>query len=208
MVAFYICRMISTQALVFSVISLFTHVSKSPSRLEIPPISTITTYQQADSVVADSVSVIEVLPPVVDDTVKSTDASALIAFAQTLKGTPYKYACSDPKRGFDCSGFVQYVFHHFHISVPRSSIAFTKIGKDIELKEAMPGDIILFTGTDSSIRKVGHVGIITQSADGIAFIHASSGKAYSVTETTLNEHYTKRFIKVVRVLDGSASFKL
>ena len=129
-----------------------------------------------------------------------TIASNLIMFAQTLKGTPYRYGCSDPKKGFDCSGFVKYVFNHFQFNVPRSSIDFTNVGKEIDLKDAIPGDLILFTGTDSRIRKVGHVGIITQVSDTIVFIHASSGKTAAVIETALNPHYQKRFIKVVRVM--------
>jgi cell wall-associated NlpC family hydrolase len=146
--------------------------------------------------VADTVAVAEFMLR----TPGGGDASELIAFAQALKGTPYKYACSDPRRGFDCSGFVMYVYNHFQITVPRSSIAFTNIGEEIELQQALPGDLILFTGTDSSIRKVGHVGIITQAGDSPSFIHASSGKAHSVTETVLSPHYRKRFIKVVRLL--------
>jgi cell wall-associated NlpC family hydrolase len=125
----------------------------------------------------------------------------LIDFAKTLKGIRYKYASADPKKGFDCSGFVMYVFKHFQISVPRSSIDFTRVGNTIELPLAQPGDVILFTGSNSKVRRVGHVGIITQGGENITFIHASSGKTYSVTETTLNEHYKKRFVKVVRVLE-------
>jgi len=128
------------------------------------------------------------------------NAANLIAYAQTFKGTRYKYASADPKRGFDCSGFVMYVFNHFNMTVPRSSIGYTHVGKEVELKDALPGDLILFTGTNSKIRKVGHIGIIIDSCDGISFIHASSGKAYSVTETTLGDHYKKRFMKVVRML--------
>jgi cell wall-associated NlpC family hydrolase len=148
---------------------------------------------------ADTVRAPSVIPTG-SDTVKSK-AVELITFAQTLKGTPYKYACSDPKKGFDCSGFVQYVFNHFKIPVPRSSIAFTNVGKTIDLKNAMPGDLILFTGTNKKVRKVGHVGIVIQASDTIRFIHSSSGKAWGVTETTLNPHYKARFIKVIRLLD-------
>lgn len=138
--------------------------------------------------------------PAESDMVKSK-AEELITYAQTLKGTPYKYACSDPKKGFDCSGFVQYVFNHFNIQVPRSSIAFTNVGKTVDLKNAMPGDLILFTGTNKKVRKVGHVGIVIQASDTIRFIHSSSGKSWGVTETTLGAHYKARFIKVVRLLD-------
>lgn len=125
----------------------------------------------------------------------------LIAFAQSLKGIRYKYASADPDNGFDCSGFVLYVFRHFNISVPRSSSAFSKIGTKVSVDEAKPGDIILFTGTNSSVRTVGHVGIVTKSGPTLSFIHATSGKAYSVAETAMTPHYTKRFVKIVRVLD-------
>ena len=151
-------------------------------------------YKIADTVRAPAVKLAG------SDTVKA-NAVNLIAFAQTLKGTPYKYACSDPRKGFDCSGFVQYVFNHFNIPVPRSSIAFTNVGKTVDLKSAMPGDLILFTGTNKKVRKVGHVGIVIQASDTIKFIHSSSGKAWGVNETTLGPHYKARFIKVVRLLE-------
>lgn len=143
------------------------------------------------------------LPDKADIKTKEMEQTELIEFAQSLKGIRYKYASSNPKKGFDCSGFVQYVFNHFKVAVPRSSVDFTSIGKSVDLKSAKPSDLILFTGTDSKRRVVGHVGIIThaRTSDSIVFIHASSGKAYSVTETTLNPHYRKRFMKVVRVLD-------
>jgi cell wall-associated NlpC family hydrolase len=123
----------------------------------------------------------------------------LVAFAQTLKGTPYRYASCD-KSGFDCSGFVYYVFNHFNINVPRSSVDYTNIGKEIKPSEARAGDIILFTGTDSSRRTVGHIGIITTNLnDSVQFIHSSSGKANGVTLTPLDNYYQGRLMKVIRV---------
>jgi cell wall-associated NlpC family hydrolase len=131
----------------------------------------------------------------------SIDTANLITFARTLKGIPYRYGCSDPEKGFDCSGFVMYVFNHFQMNVPRSSSGFTNFGKEIDLQHTIPGDIILFTGTNSTVRKVGHVGIVTQvSDDALVFIHASSGKIPAVVETVMNPHYKERFLKVIRVL--------
>ncbi|MEJ7672522.1 MAG: NlpC/P60 family protein [Chitinophagaceae bacterium] len=75
---------------------------------------------------------------------------ALVAFAESLIGVPYRYGSTDPKVGFDCSGFITYVFNHFQIKVPRSSIDFTNVGKEIPFTEARRGDIIFFTGTDST----------------------------------------------------------
>lgn len=123
----------------------------------------------------------------------------LISYSKTLKGIPYKYSSTDPKRGFDCSGFITYVFNHFNIGVPRTSAGFTNEGTAVTLEEVKPGDLILFTGTDSTIRTVGHMGIITQTGDSVVFIHSTSGKANGVTETTLNPYYMGRFMKVIRV---------
>jgi cell wall-associated NlpC family hydrolase len=124
----------------------------------------------------------------------------LIAFANTLIGTPYKYASTDPSVGFDCSGFITYVFNHFNIAVPRSSKDFTNVPRSVPLKDAKPGDLILFTGTDSTIPEVGHMGIITSAqANDVKFIHSTSGKANGVTITPLNSYYMGRFVKIIRV---------
>jgi cell wall-associated NlpC family hydrolase len=124
----------------------------------------------------------------------------VVDFAKTLIGTRYKYGSTDPAVGFDCSGFITYVFRHFDIQVPRSSIDFTEVGRTVDLDSVKAGDIILFTGTDSTERFVGHMGIITSNQDGQAeFIHSTSGKQFGVTITPLNGYYLGRFIRVARV---------
>lgn len=126
----------------------------------------------------------------------------LVSFAKSLIGVRYRYASSNPKLGFDCSGFINYVFSHYDIKVPRSSASFTSFGKEIELQHAKRGDLILFTGTNSNRKVVGHIGIITSKPDEkIAFIHSTSGKEYGVTITPLNKYYLGRFVKVIRVLE-------
>lgn len=151
----------------------------------------------SDSVVVDSI-----IKKTTDDVINTGNVrpESLVSYAQTLKGVRYKYASTDPAQGFDCSGFITYVFNHFKIAVPRSSVDFTNVGKEVTIQEARPGDLILFTGTDSSIRVVGHMGIITQNNNGeLEFIHSTSGKAYGVTTTPLNGYYKGRFVKVIRV---------
>ena len=130
----------------------------------------------------------------------STTPEELLSYAKTLIGTPYKYASTDPLVGFDCSGFITYVFNHFHIAVPRSSIDFTNVEKEIPLDDAKPGDIVLFTGTDSTSREVGHMGIITSKENGeYFFIHSTSGKAHGVTISSLSKYYSFRFVKTIRI---------
>ena len=125
----------------------------------------------------------------------------IVAFAKTLIGTPYKFGCTAPATGFDCSGFITYVFNHFNIDVPRSSVDFTNEGTPVSLEKARPGDLILFTGTNSKIRIVGHIGLIVSNDDsGIHFIHSSSGKENAVMISGLNEGYITRFVKIIRII--------
>lgn len=130
----------------------------------------------------------------------STTPQALLAFARSLIGTTYRYASADPAMGFDCSGLLTYVFNHFHIAVPRSSVDYTNVEREIALTGAKPGDLILFTGTDSTEDIVGHIGIITSNEkDVFYFIHSTSGKANGVTISALSKYYLYRFVKVIRI---------
>ncbi len=125
---------------------------------------------------------------------------SIVAFAKTLIGIPYLYASTDPNKGFDCSGFITYVFNHFSTAVPRSSVDFTNYGKEITIEEAKPGDLILFTGTDSTIRIVGHMGIVENVQEGkLHFIHSTSGHAQGVVITSFEKYYQSRFVKIIRL---------
>lgn len=133
---------------------------------------------------------------------KSESTNVLMEFAKSMIGIRYRYASSNPKKGFDCSGFVSYVFQNFGFKVPRSSREFASSGEAKSLSDAKIGDIILFTGTNSRVRRIGHVGIIySVNGDDIKFIHSSSGGAKGVTITSLNDgFYKKRFMKLVSIL--------
>jgi len=131
-----------------------------------------------------------------------TSPNRLLEFARSMLGIRYRTASSNPRRGFDCSGFVNYVFSNFGFKVPRSSRDFAASGDAVRLEDAKIGDVILFTGTNSRLRRPGHVGIIYSiDGDEVKFIHSSSGGAKGVTITSLNEgFYKKRFLKVVSIL--------
>ena len=140
-------------------------------------------------------------PTVKTEISKTSDRDKLIAYAKEYLGINYKYASNNPKKGFDCSGFVNYVFKHFDIEVPRSSGQFKNIGKTVKPEAFQKGDILVFYGYKDT-KSIGHVGIICE-ADGMnsKFIHASSGKEYAVTISDLNSKmYTKRFYKCVSIL--------
>jgi len=130
----------------------------------------------------------------------NTKPDELVAFAETQIGVPYVYASCDPNVGFDCSGFITYVFKHFNIAVPRSSYGFTRMGKTVAVGEAKPGDIVLFTGTSELATDVGHIGLVVSNSNGnMQFIHSTSGKAMAVTVSVLDDYYKKRFVRISRV---------
>ena len=139
------------------------------------------------------------LPLILNKDINSITGRELVAYAKTLVGIPYLYASVDPALGFDCSGFITYVFNHFQIAVPRSSVDFSNVGKPVDIQVAKEGDLILFTSTVDSIRIVGHMGIVTENVDTLKFIHSTSGKANAVTISPFSDYYKKRFVKVVRI---------
>lgn len=133
-----------------------------------------------------------------------TRADSVIMFAKKFLGTPYKYASASPQAGFDCSGFTYYVFMKAAgIVLPRSSRDLDKTGYDVPLKECRKGDLILFKGTDPNSTRVGHVGIIiSEQGQPVEFIHSSSSKKHwgVVISNMEKDYYTKRFVKIKRVL--------
>jgi len=132
----------------------------------------------------------------------SVSADSLITFAKTFLNTPYRAASSDTSKGFDCSGFVSFVFKSFNVKVPRSSCEFTGVGEKINVADAKPGDILLFTGTKSHHpHSIGHVAIVfSNDGNQLKFIHSTSGKEYCVTISAMDETYRHRFVKAVRLL--------
>lgn len=129
------------------------------------------------------------------------DASHILATARRLLGAPY-LSGGDRPSGFDCSGFVYYVFRENGIALPHSSAELAKTGKAIARCDAAPGDIILFTGTDSRDRHPGHAGIIVENAACmLTFIHSSSAATQSgVKYSTLTGSYQDRFLEIRRIL--------
>jgi cell wall-associated NlpC family hydrolase len=114
-------------------------------------------------------------------------------------GVPYLYGSAHPEKGFDCSGFITYVFKHFDIAVPRSSIDFTNVGTEVSALDAKPGDLVLFSGTNPKERFVGHMGIVVENRDTLRFIHSTSGRQHGVTITPLNDYYKGRYVKTIRI---------
>jgi cell wall-associated NlpC family hydrolase len=71
--------------------------------------------------------------------------SKVFDVGQKYIGVPYRYGGDDPS-GFDCSGFVMFVYAQFGVSLPHNAGAQGAMGKPIALKDARPGDIVMMAG--------------------------------------------------------------
>ena len=135
----------------------------------------------------------------VDSTALNT--SVLDEVEGSCLGVKYKWG-GESLAGFDCSGFVKYVYKKLGIELPHSSKAISKMGKKIDLKDARKGDLIIFTGyKDRS--NVGHIGIVMDNDPNcLIFTHSSSApKRMAVVRTNYYQsNYPKRFIKIIRLL--------
>lgn len=125
---------------------------------------------------------------------------SIVNYGMEYLGTPYVTGGSS-KNGFDCSGFVYYVFKHFKIEVPRSSPQYVNFGKEIPINSIKKGDILVFLSPTSNV--IGHLGIVTNPKGMESdFIHATSGRDMKVVITSLKvEGYKRRFVKAVSALN-------
>jgi len=71
----------------------------------------------------------------------------VFSVAQQYIGTPYVYGGASPA-GFDCSGYVMYVYAQFGINLPHSVSGQAAMGKRISIADAQPGDIVIMSGHD------------------------------------------------------------
>lgn len=108
-------------------------------------------------------------------------------------GKPYVWGGTDPSTGFDCSGFIYYVFYSNGWKLPRRSSDQFKVGVPVHTEEMLPGDLIFFAKAPT---EVSHMGMYWGSGN---FIHASSkgGVKFSKLSET---YYKLRFVGAKRLL--------
>lgn len=117
----------------------------------------------------------------------------VIAYAAQYLGTPYKFGGQGPS-GFDCSGFVKYVFNRFNINLNRTAADQYKHGIPVPKDELQVGDLVFF----ASKKTIDHVGIYSGNGN---FIHSSSPSSGGVIYSSLSEnYYAKSYVGAKRIL--------
>ena len=125
--------------------------------------------------------------------------ASLLAKAKTYLGTVYRYGGMSPK-GFDCSGFVSYVFSSVGVDLDRSSGSQARQGEPIDLAHIQPGDLLFFS-TRGMRKGISHVGIYLGEGQ---FIHASSwggrGKNCVKFGELASKYFAERLVSARRMV--------
>lgn len=114
---------------------------------------------------------------------------SLLALAMKLRDTRYVYGGRDPSSGFDCSGFVSYVFANaLGVQLPRNSASQFMTGLKISRADMQPGDLVFFR--TSGKHRISHVGIYISNG---RFIHSpAAGKSVEISSLSKG-YWAKRF---------------
>lgn len=103
----------------------------------------------------------------------SASGQAVIDYACQFIGNPYVWGGTSLTNGADCSGFVQSVYAHFGISLPRTSSEQRSAGYAVSYEEALPGDLILYDGHVGLYMGDGNIVNAMNEADGIGICSAT-----------------------------------
>jgi murein DD-endopeptidase len=121
-------------------------------------------------------------------------ASEVIQTALGFQGVPYRLGGDSPKRGFDCSGFVQFVFSVNRITLPRTVLEQSALGYRVNPGDLQPGDLVFFaTGS----RGVSHVGIAIGRGQ---FVHAPADNGVVRVDSVQSTYWKSHFLEARRVV--------
>jgi cell wall-associated NlpC family hydrolase len=129
-------------------------------------------------------------------------ASRVLDTADDYLGTPYRYGGTSPSQGFDCSGFVRYVYARNGVRLPRTSRQMAAAGAGLlpALAVLRPGDLVLFAQDGS---RIDHVAIYAGASRIIHSSSSGSGVRYDDFETPRGRWFLDHMVAARRVIaDG------
>ena len=119
----------------------------------------------------------------------SSKGADVLAYAMQFVGYPYVYGGSSTS-GFDCSGFTQYVYKHFGVTLTRTAAAQSSNGTAVSRSNLQPGDLVMFGSP------INHVGIY---AGGGRIVHAANPSRGVTTDTINSGYYNTNYVCARRI---------
>ncbi len=113
---------------------------------------------------------------------------AVVNYAMTLRGKPYRWGKESPREGFDCSGFVQHVYSRYGVRLPRTARQMADHLLKIDQRARQPGDLVFFNTTGEPFS---HVGIYV---GGDAFVHSSSVRGRVIVSALSGRYWLQHFL--------------
>ena len=140
---------------------------------------------------------VEVKEPETATTVEGTveEGQKVADFAKQYVGYPYVYGGTTPSTGFDCSGFVYYVYNSCGHSISRSCSVQAKSGIAVTKANLQVGDLVFFNNTSDGT--IGHVGIYIGNGE---FVHAATSKKGVRIDSVISGYYDTYYYSARRVL--------
>ena len=129
-------------------------------------------------------------------------AARVLDTADDYLGTPYVYGGTSPSQGFDCSGFVRYVYARNGVQLPRTSRQMAGVGSGLPPAVAVlrPGDLVLFAQDGS---RIDHVAIYAGASRIIHSSASGSGVRYDDFDTPRGRWFLDHMVAARRVIaDG------
>lgn len=120
------------------------------------------------------------------------NVGAIAGTALEYTGAPYRNGGTDPS-GFDCSGFVRYVFGRHGVEMPRQVREQFRLGARVDRARLRPGDLVFFTTVAPG---ASHVGIAVSEVE---FIHAPSTRGVVRVERLDSSYWSRRFVGARRI---------
>lgn len=123
----------------------------------------------------------------------------VVDYGKTYIGSPYSYGGCSSVKGFDCSGFVSYVFKMGGQNLPRSSRDIAAIGNTVSLENAKRGDLLFFKTSSSG--SISHVGIVSEIKDNkVIMLHSSTTYGVQEIDIVSSDYWRSRLV-LVKALD-------